>query len=253
MSGHSHWATIKRQKEAADRQRGKIFSKICRMISVAARDGADPQTNFKLRLAIEKAKQANVPKDNILRAIQRGSGGQEGASWEEISFEGYGPGGIGVIVEAVTDNRNRTTAEIKNIFERAGGSLAGPGAVAYLFQKKGLITVEKNEGEVDSQMLQLIDLGAEDVEEATDAIEVFTNPSQLSQLKEKIEKNNFKVKSAEIIMEPQTPVTIDDPEKAKKVLQFMENLEEHDDVQKVYANFDIPNKILSQINVQKTE
>jgi YebC/PmpR family DNA-binding regulatory protein len=247
MSGHSHWATIKRQKEAADKQRGQIFSKLSRAIAVAARQGADPETNFKLRLAIEKAKEYNLPKENILRAIRRGSGQEEGEKWEEITFEGYGPEGIGVIVETVTDNRNRTTAEIKNIFERGEGSLAGPGAVSYLFRKTGLITVKKEEN-VDEQILKLIDLGVEDVEEATDAIEIYTSPENLKDIEEKIKNSSFEVKSAEIIMKPVTPVVISDPQKAQKVLRFMDNLENHDDVQKIYANFDIPNEILAEVS-----
>jgi len=247
MSGHSHWATIKRQKEAADQERGKIFSKLSRAIAIAARQGTDPETNFKLRLAIEKAKEYNLPKENILRAIRRGSGQEEGEKWEEITFEGYGPEGIGVIVETVTDNRNRTTAEIKNIFERGGGSLAGPGAVSYLFRKMGLITVKKEENP-DEQILRLIDLGAEDVEEATDAIEVYTSPENLKDIEEKIKNSGFEVKSAEIIMKPVTPSVINDSQKAQKVLKFMDILENHDDVQKIYANFDISNEILAEIS-----
>jgi len=247
MSGHSHWATIKRQKEAADKQRGQIFSKLSRAIAIAARQGADPETNFKLRLAIEKAKEYNLPKENILRAIRRGSGQEEGERWEEITFEGYGPEGIGVIVETVTDNRNRTTAEIKNIFERGGGSLAGPGAVSYLFRKMGLITVKKEENP-DEQILRLIDLGAEDVEEAVDAVEVYTSPENLKDIEEKIKSSGFEVKSAEIIMKPVTPSVINDSQKVQKVLKFMDALENHDDVQKVYANFDIPNEVLAEVS-----
>ncbi len=250
MSGHSHWATIKRQKETTDRERGKIFSKISRAIAIAARDGADPETNFKLRLAVEKAKQVNMPKENILRAIKRGSGEGEGEKWEEISFEGYGPGGIGVIVEAVTDNKNRTTAEIKNIFEMREGKLAGPGAVSYLFKKMGLITVEKGK-DVNKQILEIIDFGAEDVQETADAIEVFTSPEQLKEVEEKVKKGGFKVKEAQLLMQPVTPLVIDDPGEAQKVLKFMEALEDHEDVQKVYANFDIPNEVLAEIRSGK--
>jgi len=250
MSGHSHWATIKRQKEAADFQRGKIFSKLSRAITIAAREGANPETNFKLRLAIEKAKEFNLPKENILRAIRRGSGQEEGEKWEEITFEGYGPEGIGVIVETVTDNRNRTTAEIKNIFERGGGSLAGPGAVSYLFRKMGLITVKKKES-IDEQLLQIIDLGAEDVEEVTDAIEVYAIPEQLKELEEKVKNAGFEVKGTELTMKPVTPLVIDDDQKAQRVLKFMESLENHDDVQKVYANFDIPNEVLAEISLSQ--
>jgi len=247
MSGHSHWATIKRQKETTDLQRGKIFSKISRAIAIAARDGADPETNFKLRLAIEKAKQANMPKENISRAIKRGSGKEGQEKWEEISFEGYGPEGVGVIVEAVTDNKNRTTAEIKNIFERGGGSLASPGAVSYQFKKMGLLTVGKA-SDVDSQILKLIDFGAQDVEEASDAVEVFALPEQLKEIKDQIEKAGFSPRGAELVMQPIMPVVIDDLQKAQKILKFMEALEDHEDVQKVYANFDIPNEVLAKLH-----
>lgn len=252
MSGHSKWSTIKRQKEATDLQRGKIFSKLSRLIAIASLDGLDPETNFKLRLAMERAKQANMPKENILRAIKRGSGKEGQEKWEEIVFEGYGPAGIGVIVEVVTDNKNRSTAEIKNIFERGVGSLAGPGAVSYQFKKMGLITVEKTK-DVDSQILQLIDLGAQEVEEATDAIEVFTAPEQLKEIKDKIEKAGFKIKEGELVMQPLSSLVIDDPQKAEKVLKFMEALENYDDVQKVYANFDIPNEILAKLNAEKNQ
>ena len=248
MSGHSHWATIKRQKETADQQRGKIFSKFSRAIAIAARQGADPETNFKLRLAIDKAREFNLPKENILRAIRRGSGQEEGERWEEITFEGYGPEGIGVIIEAETDNRNRTTAEIKNIFERGGGSLAGPGAVSFLFKKMGLITLKKGENP-DEQILKIIDLGAEDVEEVPDAIEVYTAPESLKDLEEKIRNSGLEVKSGEITMKPVAPPVISDSQKAQRILRFMETLENHDDVQKIYANFDVPDEILAKISL----
>lgn len=246
MSGHSKWATIKRQKEVADRQRGKIFSKLAREIAIAARDGDDPKTNFKLRLALQKAKQANMPKDNIIRAIKKGSGEIAGERWEEVVFEGYGPAGIGIIVEAVTDNKNRTTAEIKNIFERGGGSLTSPGAVSFQFKKSGLITVGKTDS-VDEQVLKLIDLGAEDIQEESDALEVFTLPERLKEVQDKIERAGFTVKNAEMTMKAVAILPINDQRKADRVLKFMETLEEHDDVQKVYANFDISNEILSNI------
>lgn len=246
MSGHSHWATIKRQKEAADKQRGKIFSKLARMISLAAKDGPNPETNFKLRLAIEKAKQANMPKDNIIRAIQRGGGGKDACDWQEISFEGYGPEGIGVIVEAVTDNKNRTTAEIKNIFEKSGGNLAGPGAVSYLFKRVGLLLLEKTSNP-EEQILKLIDIGIEEVEEASDGIEVYINPEKTEEIKQKINQLGFKIKEEDLVWQPITPVSIDNPSSVSKVLEFMEKLQDHDDVQKVYANFDIADEILSQL------
>lgn len=234
MSGHSHAKTIKKQKDAADLQRGKIFSKIGREISIAARTSADPKTNFKLRLAIEKAKQASMPKDNIQRAINKGSGVEGGERWEEISFEGYGPAGVAVFIEATTDNKNRTTAEIKNIFEKGSGNLASPGAVSFQFKKLGLIKVEKT-GKPDKQILQLIDLGAEDIQETGEGIEMYVLPGNLSEKKDQIEKAGFTVKAAEVIRRP-TNILVIDPANKEKVKRFLAALEEHDDVQRVYAN-----------------
>jgi len=238
MSGHSKWSTIKRQKEAADKKRGLVFSKLARAISLAAREGPDPAMNFKLRLAVEKAKQANMPKQNIERAIKKGSGGGEGEKWQEIVYEGYGPAGVAVIVEAVTDNRNRTTSEIKNIFERGGGSLASPGAVAYQFEKMGMITLKKPAA-AEEAILSIIDLGAQDVEEATDAIEVYTRPEELEATARKLQAKGFLIQDRELVMRPKTTVKISDREKGEKVLKLLELLENHDDVQKVFANFDL--------------
>lgn len=246
MSGHSKWQTIKKQKESTDQQRGKTFSKLTRGITIAAKDSIDPESNFKLRLLIEKARQANMPKENIERAIKKGSGGEGGEKWEEITYEGYGPDGIGIIVEVVTDNKNRTTAEIKNIFERGGGSITSPGAVSFQFKKSGLITVEKS-GKVDEQILKIIDLGAEEVQEVTDAIEVSILPNQLKEVKEKIEQAGFKVKEAELIMQPNSPLKIGTAGDAQKILKFMSLLEDRDDVQKVYGNFDIPDEYLTDV------
>lgn len=246
MSGHSKWSTIKRQKESKDARRGQIFTKLGNAITVAVRAGGgigDPEKNFKLRLAIEKARLMNMPKETIQRAINRGLGGREGADWSEIVYEGYGPEGIAVLVEAATDNKNRTTAEVKNLFERGVGNLTSPGAVSFQFKKSGLITVEKT-GNVDEQILKLIDLEAEDVQEASDAIEVYIKPEQTHEMRNKIESGGFKVLSEELIMQPVNLVRIEEKNKAEKVLKFMESLEDHDDVQKVYANFDIPNEIL---------
>ncbi len=248
MSGHSKWSTIKRQKELKDARRGQVFTKLGNAITTAVRSGGgigDPEKNFKLRLAVEKAHSLNMPNQNIQRAIERGMGGKGGADWSEIVYEGYGPEGVAIMVEATTDNKNRTTSEIKNLFERGGGNLASPGAVAFQFKKLGLITVEKV-NDIDEQILKLIDLGAEDVEEATDVIEVYVKPETTREMRKKIEDLGFKVLSEELIMQPSNWVKIENKEKAEKVLKFMENLEEHDDVQKVYANFDIPQEILNQ-------
>ena len=247
MSGHSKWSTIKRQKGIKDAHRGQVFTKLANAITIAVKSGggiADPEKNFKLRLSIEKARSLNMPKENIQRAISRGSGDKEASGWSEVAYEGYGPEGIAVVVEAATDNRNRTGAEIKNIFERAGGSLAGPGAVSFQFSKTGLLTVVKKDN-ADEQILSLIDLGAQDVEEVVDMIEVYTKPEELKEIKDQVEKKDFEVLDVELIMKPINNILIDTQEKAGKVLKFMELLEEHDDVQKVYSNFDIPDKLLN--------
>ena len=235
MSGHSHWETIKRQKETNDQKRGKIFSKLGKAISIAARNGVDLETNFKLRLAVEKAKQASMPKENILRAIEKGSGKAEAIKLEEIVYEGYGPEGIAIMVEAVTDNRNRTTAEIKNIFERGGGSLASPGAVSFQFKKAGFVAIKKKK-KVDEQILKLIDLGVEEVEETPSSIEIYIQPDQLNEVKNKIEQAGFQVLTAELTMKPKTEVKISDPAKQTKVLKLIKSLKEDEDIQKVYAN-----------------
>lgn len=243
MSGHSKWSTIKRQKEATDIKRGKIFSKLAKTITLAAREGADPESNFKLRLTIDKAKQANMPKDNIDRAIAKASGGAGEGRLSEIIYEGYAPERVAVIVEAVSDNRNRTTAEVKNLFERGGGRLGGPGSVSYQFRPMGLITLEKT-SQPDEQILKIIDLGVEDVEEATDALEVYVQPKDLAKTRERLVQNGFKVLDAELVKQPKNEVKISDAEKATKVLKFMNNLQECEDVQRVFANFDIPEEIL---------
>lgn len=246
MSGHSKWATIKHQKESKDAKKGQIFTKLAKAITVAVRTGGgigDPEKNFKLRLAVDKAKALNMPKDNIQRAILKGEGEKDGENWSEVTYEGYGPEGIAIIIEAATDNKNRTTAEIKNVFERAGGTLASPGAVAFQFKKNGLLTVEKNNNP-DEQILNLMDLDLEDIQEASDVIEIYTKPEQTREIRNKIENLGFKVLSEELIMRPLTEVKINDQSKAKRILKFMETFEEHDDVQKVFGNFDILDEIL---------
>jgi YebC/PmpR family DNA-binding regulatory protein len=246
MSGHSKWSTIKRQKESKDAKRGQVFTKLAKSITVAVLAGGgitDPEKNFRLRLAVDKARALNVPKENIARAIAKGGGGKVGANWSEVTYEGYGPESIAVIVEAATDNKNRTTSEIKNIFERGGGSISSPGAVAFQFKKMGFISVEKTES-LDEQILKLMDLEVEDVQEAIDAIEVYVKPEQLRETRNKIEQLGFKVLSEELTMEAINEVQINDLQKAEKILKFTESLEEHDDVQKVYANFNIADEIL---------
>jgi len=245
MSGHSHYSTIKRQKEANDAAKGKIFSKMARAIAIAikAGGGADPAQNYKLRIAIEQAKASNVPKSNIDRILSRAS---EEISYDEFTYEGYGPEGIAVIVDVATDNRNRTSQEIKNIFERSGGSLAGPGSVSFNFEPKALIVVNKLE-DIDSQMLKLIDLGVEDLNESEDGIEVYTTQEKAGEIKELLEKNGFTISSFEIIKKPKNVMTITDEKKARRIITFLEVLEDHEDVQNVFSNLDIPDDVAGKL------
>ncbi|MDP3994844.1 MAG: YebC/PmpR family DNA-binding transcriptional regulator [bacterium] len=245
MSGHSHFATIKRTKEANDAKKGRVFSKYAKEIAIAVKTGGgvDPEFNYKLRMIVEKARSFNMPKDNIDRAISRGTGGE---ALEVINYEGFGPCGVSVIVETATDNRNRTAQEIKNIIEKGGGSLGGPGSVSYNFENRGLLIVKK-ENDFEEQMLKLIDCGAEDVEEAGDEIEVYTQPDKVKEVRDKVEELGFSVKSAELCMEPKTFKEINDSKDASKILSFMEQLDECEDVSHVYANFDISDDIMKEI------
>lgn len=250
MSGHSKWATIHRQKEVNDAKRGQVFTKLAVAITAAVKTGGgigNPDKNFKLRLAIEKARSLNMPKDNIQRAIDRATGAGGGGDWEDILYEGYGPNGIAVMIEASTDKRTRTAQEVKTTMEKSGGTLAGPGAVAYQFERKGLITLSKP-AKIEEAILQIIDLGASDVEEAINAIEVYTEPDKLEELKTELQKVGFNPVSFEIIMKPKTTVVINDIAAAEKVVNFVEKLEELPDVQKIYSNFDISEEIAKQLN-----
>lgn len=246
MSGHSHYATIKRQKESKDAARGNMFSKLTKAISIAAKSGGgpDPDSNFKLRVAIDKARSFNMPKENIERAISKASGGE---SPEETTYEGFGPSGVAVLVEIATDNKNRTGQEIKNIFERAGGRLAGPGAVSFNFEAKAQLVIKK-EAEVEAQMLKLIDVGAEDMEETEDGIEIHVAPEKIGEVKKALELGDFTIISAELVQKPKNYVSVTDPGSATKLISFLETLEEHEDVQKVFANLDVPDEILSKIH-----
>jgi len=244
MSGHSHYATIHRQKELKDAQKGRVFSKLAQAIALAAKEGLDPESNYKLRMVIEQARAANMPKTNIDRAISKAG---ETGNIEEVTYEGFGPAGISMIIQTVTDNRNRTGQEIKNLFEREGGALAGPGAVSFNFEPKGLIVVKK-EADSDAQMLKLIDAGAEDLEETQDAIEVYTIPETLAEVRKKLEGEGFGILSFELIQKPKNFQTITDVTRASKILAFLDKLEEHEDVQKVFVNFDVPQDVLSQIS-----
>ena len=245
MSGHSHWATIKRRKGAADAKRGKAFSKCARALMLAARRGSDPNMNLALRYAIDEARAVNMPKDSIDRAIKKGAGELEGSQLAEVLYEGYGSGGVAVLAEAMTDNRNRTSSEIGKIFERHGGHLAGPNSVAYLFSQKGILTVTAFKDEEKLMDLALA-AGADDLDETADGFEVIAPPAAFEAVKKALADAGIPVAHAEIVQRPQTFVTLDETA-ARKVLNLMEALEDHDDTQKVHANFDIPTDVLEKI------
>ena len=248
MSGHSKWSSIKHKKGAADTKRGQLFSKLSRAIIVAAREGGpDPEANATLAAAIQKARDNSMPKDNIERAIARGSGaGADAESYETVTYEGYGPGGVAVLVEAVTDNRNRTAADVRHIFGKNDGNLGGSGAVAWLFERTGVILVPGTEEEEDV-MLAAADAGADDVQLEGSSYQVTTPPDELIAVRSALESAGLDVDSAELTMLPRTTVDIEDEVAARKLLRLMDALEENDDVQDVYANFDIPERILEAV------
>lgn len=238
MSGHNKWSTIKHKKGAADAKRGKIFTKLIKEISIAAKlGGGDPAANPRLRTAIDKAKGENMPKDNIERAIKKGTGGMEGVVYEEIMYEGYGPGGVAVLVEVMTDNRNRTVAEVRSIFTKANGNMGETGCVAWMFDKKGLINYDKSV-DFDALFEAALEAGADDVVEEDEQIEVITEPSAFIEVREALEAKGFKHQNAEITMIPQTQIVLEGKQ-AESMLKMMDKLEDCDDVQNVYANFDI--------------
>jgi YebC/PmpR family DNA-binding regulatory protein len=246
MSGHSKWSSIKYKKAAADAKRGKIFTKLIKEITVAAREGGgDTETNPRLRTAINNAKAQNMPNDTIERGILRGTGQLPGASYEEITYEGYGPKGVAVIVEVVTDNRNRSTSDLRYIFSKNGGNLGEPGCVAWMFDKKGLIVVDKDKADEDELMMLALDAGAEDIKTEGDSFEIISAPEDFENVKSAVNEAEIEADLAEISMIPQTTVELDGKE-ALQLLKIMEGLEEHDDVQNVYSNFDIPDDIIEQ-------
>jgi YebC/PmpR family DNA-binding regulatory protein len=248
MSGHSKWSTIKRQKGANDAKRGALFTKVTREIAVAARQGGgDPEANYRLRLAIEKARAVNMPADNIKRTIDKATGGGDAEQFEEIIYEGYGPGGVAVLVEAATDNRNRTAAEVRSIFTKAGGQLAGSGAVAWQFEPRGLIAVAPDGKDADEVALTAIDAGAEDVDtDDPEAIEIFTSPGDLERIRAALEAAGVSIGSAESTMIAKQTVELDST-KARQALRLVEQLEDLDDVQRVTANFDIPEDVFAEV------
>jgi YebC/PmpR family DNA-binding regulatory protein len=247
MSGHSKWSTIKRQKGANDAKRGAMFTKVAREVAVAARaGGGDPDANYRLRLAIEKARSINMPAENIKRAIERATGGGDGEQYEEIVYEGYGPGGVAVLVEAATDNRNRTAAEVRSMFSKAGGQLAGSGAVAWQFEPRGLITVPRDGTDPDEVALAAIDAGAVDVDTDIDPIEIYTEPADLERVRVALESAGVNVEAAESAMLAKQTVALD-ADHVRKAMRLVEMLEDLDDVQRVTANVDIPEELLAEV------
>ena len=249
MSGHSKWSTIKHKKGAADAKRGKLFTKLSRAILVAAKEGGpDPATNMSLANAVEKARSYSMPKDNIDRAIAKGSGeGTDGAMFETVVYEGYGPDGVAVIVEALTDNRNRTAADVRHLFSKHGGNLGATGAVAWQFERRGIVLVAADGVDEEELFLAVAEAGADNVEQHGDFFQVSSAPEQLSAVREAVESAGFTVDSAELSMVPKVTVEIADEPTAKRVVQLVEGLEDNDDVQDVYANFDIPESVLEAV------
>ncbi|NLO83760.1 MAG: YebC/PmpR family DNA-binding transcriptional regulator [Clostridiales bacterium] len=240
MAGHSKWANIKRKKEKTDAQRGKIFTKLGREIAVAVREGgSDPDTNPRLRDAIAKAKAANMPNENIQRNIKKASGELGTVNYEEVTYEGYGPNGVAIIVEALTDNRNRTASDIRHIFDRAGGSLGASGCVAWMFDRKGLLVLDKDDSiDEDELMMLALDAGAEDISDEDEVFEIITSPSDFSKVRESLEKAGYSFASAEVAMIPQNYVDVDE-EAQEKIMALIERLEDHDDVQNVFTNLNM--------------
>lgn len=238
MAGHSKWAQIKRQKAVTDNKRGAVFTKLGNAIAIAAKGGSDPDTNFTLRLAIDKAKAANMPMANIQRAIDRGSGKLGGAAIEEVTYEGYGPGGIAVIVECATDNKNRTYPDVRLAFTKNGGNMAEPGAVAFQFDRKGVIRAGFI-GDGDEAMLVAIDAGAEDAELDGEELIIYTDPKQLATIREALAQNGFEIKEAELSFVPKNTMDITDSEIARKAMNLMDALDDLDDVTNAHSNFDI--------------
>ncbi len=249
MAGHSKWANTKHRKARVDAQKGKIFTKIAREITVAAREGGDDiNANFRLRLAVQKARENNMPNDNIQRAIQKGLGGQEGAGFEQTTYEGYAAGGVAVLLDAMTDNKNRTVAEIRHIFSRHNGSLGESGCVSWMFTRKGLITVNREGLNMDEDDLMLIALeaGAEDVRAEDENIySIITDMESFEGVRDQLQEQNIEISNIEVTMLPSTSIEISDSDTAAKIIKLMEALDDHDDVQNVYANFDMPDELLN--------
>lgn len=251
MAGHSHWASIKHKKGAVDAKKGKMFSKVSRMITVAVRrGGGDPDMNPRLQLAISKARAVNMPKENIERAVQKGTGGGAASELFECLYEGYGPHGIALLVEILTDNKNRTAPEIRKIFERFGGNMGESGCVSWMFEKKGLILVSSNQLNEDEFMMLVLDSGAEDLQRVGDIFQVICPQAALDTVKKTIESKNIKIETSEISWIPKNNIDLDETT-GRKVLGIMEALEDHDDVQNVYSNFNLPQVLLEEMQSAK--
>ncbi len=247
MSGHSKWSTIKHKKGAADKKRAKIFTKLIKEITVAARmGGGDPAANPRLRHALSEANSQNMPKDTAERAVKKGTGDLEGVNYEEIIYEGYGPGGVAVLVECLTDNRNRTIAEVRSIFGKAGGNVGTDGCVAWMFDKKGLISVSKEHADEETLMDLALDAGAEDIIEETDSFDIITEPGDYDAVKDAVDAAQIKYELSEITMIPQNMTKLDGKE-AEQMINFMEALDDSDDVQKFYSNADIPDEVFDSL------
>lgn len=252
MSGHSKWASIKHKKAAIDAKRGQLFTKLIKELTAAARSGGgNMDTNIRLRTAVAKAKEGNMPWDNIDKAIKRGTGELPGVTYEEVTYEGYGPAGVAIMIETVTDNKNRTTAELRNMMSKKGGNMAQAGAVSFLFQKKGYIEVARSAIDEDKLMDIVLNAGAEDMKTGTDAYEITTQPQDLENVKTELTKAKIAFGQAEITMMPTTTIKIADRNIANSLLSLMDGLEEHEDVQHVYANFDIPDELISESEEEK--
>lgn len=248
MSGHSKWANIKHRKAAQDAKRGNLFQKLVKAVIIAAKEGGgDPAMNMRLKAAIDRAKAASVPNDNIIRGVKRGTGEIEGAQYEEITYEAYGPNGVAILIEVLTDNRNRAASEIRAVLTRNGGSLGEAGSVAWMFERKGTIEVSGKDLDEEALMTVALEAGAEDLEQQDEGYAVYTDPASLPDVRDALEKAGYSIERAETEMVPKNTVQISDPEKARKVLRLMDLLEENDDTQNVYGNFDIPDEIMESL------
>ena len=248
MSGHSKWHSIKHKKGAIDAKRGKLFTKLIREITVAAREGGgSSDSNARLRLAVQKGKESNMPADNIERAIKKGTGELGGVSYETVSFEGYAPGGVAVIIEGLTDNKNRTTSEVRSVFTKRGGNLAGPGSVAFQFERKGVFMVKREDANEDELMTLAIDAGADDFSSDEDFYEITCKVQDFDKIRSVLAAKKVKIESSELSMVPKNTIKIEEEDTAKKILTLVEELEDNDDIQNVYANFDIPDEVLKKV------